>query len=89
MSRLFSMTRSTSDAMMFMAATITMRPMVIEMAIFSSHSAENRAPFRSAQSCAMYSGPSRSGIESAISCAANMSSTRNSMKSGASLPSAR
>ena len=29
MSRLFSMTSSTSDAMMFSAATITMRPMVM------------------------------------------------------------
>ena len=42
------------DATMFSAATITIRPMVIEIAIFSSHSAEKSAPFRSAQSCARY-----------------------------------
>ena len=52
MSRLFSMTSSTSEATMLSAATITMRPIVIEIAIFSSHSAENSAPFKSAQSCA-------------------------------------
>ena len=40
MSRLFSMTSSTSDATMFSAATITIRPMVSEMATFSSQSAE-------------------------------------------------
>ena len=41
MSRLFSMTSSTSDATMLSAATITIRPMAIEIATFSSHSAEN------------------------------------------------
>ena len=35
---------------MFSAATMTIRPMVIEMAIFSSHSAENSDWFMSAQS---------------------------------------
>ena len=40
MSRLFSITRSTSDATMLSAATMTMRPMAREMATFSSHSAE-------------------------------------------------
>ena len=41
MSGFFSITSSTSDATIFSAATMTMRPMVMEMAIFSSHSAEN------------------------------------------------
>ena len=50
MSRLFSMTSRTSDATMFSAATITMRPIVIEIAIFSSHSAEKSDWFMSAQS---------------------------------------
>ena len=53
MSRLFSITSRISDAMMLSAATITIRPMVIEIAIFSSHSAENSDLFISAQSCAM------------------------------------
>ena len=53
MSRLFSITSSTSDAMMFSAATMTIRPMVIEIAIFSSHDAEKSDWFMSAQSCAM------------------------------------
>ena len=52
MSRVFSITRSTSEAMMFSAATITMRPMVIDIAIFSSQSAEKSDLFMSAQSCA-------------------------------------
>jgi hypothetical protein len=39
--------------MMFNAATMTMRPMVIAIAIFSSQSAENSALFMSAQSWAM------------------------------------
>ena len=51
MSRLFSMTSSTSDATMLSAATMTMRPMVIEIAIFSSHSAEKSELFISDQSC--------------------------------------
>ncbi len=50
-SRLFSMTSRISDAMMLSAATITMRPIVIEIAIFSSHSAEKSDLFMSAQSC--------------------------------------
>ena len=37
--------------MMLSAATMTIRPMVIEMAIFSSHSAEKSDRFMSAQSC--------------------------------------
>ena len=40
-SRLFSITRRMSEATMLSAATMTMRPMVIEMAIFSSHRARN------------------------------------------------
>jgi hypothetical protein len=40
MSRLFSITSSTSDATMFSAATITMRPIASEIATFSSQSAE-------------------------------------------------
>ena len=55
MSRLFSITSSTSDAMMFSAATMTIRPMVIEIAIFSSQSAEKSDRFMSAQSCVRYS----------------------------------
>ena len=43
MSRLFSMTSRISDATMLSAATITMRPIVMEIAIFSSHSAEKSA----------------------------------------------
>ena len=70
MSRLFSMTSSTSDAMMFSAATMTIRPMVIEMAIFSSQSAENSERFSSAQSVATYAGPSVDSMRSAISGAA-------------------
>ena len=53
MSRLFSITSSTSDATMLSAATITISPMVIEIAIFSSHSAEKSDLFISAQSCVM------------------------------------
>ena len=51
MSRLFSITSSTSEATMFTAATIMIRPMVIEIAIFSSHSAEKSDLFICAQSC--------------------------------------
>ena len=49
---------------------MTMRPMVIEIAIFSSHSAEKSERFRSAQSCARYSAPSAATIASAIAGAA-------------------
>ncbi len=52
MSRLFSITRSTSDEMMFRAPTTTMRRIVIEIAIFSSQSAENSGPLMSDQSWA-------------------------------------
>ena len=51
MSRLFSITSRTSDAMMLRAATMTIRPIVIEMAIFSSQRAEYSDLFMSAQSC--------------------------------------
>ena len=51
MSRLFSITSRISEAMMLSAATITIRPMAIEMATFSSHSAENSERLRSDQSC--------------------------------------
>ena len=40
MSRVFSITSRTSEAMILSAATITMRPMVMDIAIFSSQSAE-------------------------------------------------
>ena len=53
MSRLFSMTSRTSEATMLSAATITIRPMVIEMAIFSSHSAEKSDLFMSPSPAAM------------------------------------
>ena len=51
MSRCFSMTSRMSDATMFSAATMTMRPIVSEMAIFSRPSAEKSDLFISAQSC--------------------------------------
>ena len=71
MSRLFSITSRTSDATMFSAATITMRPMVIEMAIFSSHSAEKSDRFMSDQSCVRYCGAELlAGSASAIAGAA-------------------
>ena len=50
MSRLFSMTSRMSDATMCSAATMTIRPMAIEIAIFSSQSAENSDWLMSAQS---------------------------------------
>ena len=50
MSRLFSITSRMSDATICSAATITMRPMAIEIAIFSSQSAEKSVWFMSAQS---------------------------------------
>ena len=53
MSRFFSITSRTSEATMLSAATMTMRPMVIEMAIFSSQSAEKSDWFISIQSCVM------------------------------------
>ena len=58
MSRFFSITSSTSEATMLSAATITIRPIVIEIAIFSSHSAEKSGLFMSDQSCVAYSDPS-------------------------------
>ena len=66
MSRLFSMTSRMSEATMFSAATMTIRPMVIEMAIFSMPSAEKSDWFRSAQSCATYAVPRRFGMSSAM-----------------------
>jgi hypothetical protein len=53
--------------------------MVIEMAIFSSQSAENRLLFMSLHSWESYSGPNRSTIVSTTSPDLNMSSTRSSM----------
>ena len=53
MSRLFSITSRISDATMLSAATMTIRPMVMEIAIFSSHSAEKRLLFMSLHSCGM------------------------------------
>ena len=52
MSRLFSMTSSTSDATICSAATITIRPMAIDIPSFSRPSAENSDALRSLQSCA-------------------------------------
>ena len=68
MSRLFCLTSRMSDEMMLSAPTITIRPIVIEMAIFSSHSAENSDRFSSDQSSLTYSGPSFPGIDLAIAC---------------------
>ena len=48
------------------AATATMSPIVIEMAIFSSHSAEKSDRFMSAQSWVMYCAPSVSLMRSAM-----------------------
>ena len=54
MSRCFSITSRISEATMLSAATITMRPIVSEIAIFSRPSAENSDLFMSAQSCVTY-----------------------------------
>ncbi len=62
MSGLFSITSSTSEATMFRAATITMRPIVIEIAIFSSQRAWKSARFSSAQVWLKYAVPSAAGI---------------------------
>ena len=51
MSAVFSITSSTSDATMLSAATMTMRPMVIDTAIFSRNSASNSVRFIVVQSC--------------------------------------
>jgi hypothetical protein len=66
MSRLFCLTSRMSDEMMLSAPTITMRPMVIEMAIFSSDSAENSDWFRRDQSSVEYLSPSCSSTSRAI-----------------------
>ena len=50
MSLCFSITISTSVATMLSAATATIRPMVMPIATFSIHSAENRLWFISTQS---------------------------------------
>ena len=50
MSLCFSITIRISVATMLSAATITIRPMVMPIATFSSHSAENRLSFVSIQS---------------------------------------
>ena len=90
MSRLFSITSSTSDATMLSAATMTIRPMVIEMATFSSHSAENSDWFICAQSWVTYVPPRRlDDVAWRSPGAAYMSSTRTSMKSGRSRASSR
>ncbi len=89
MSRCFSITSRISDATMLSAATMTIRKMVREMAIFSRPSAEKSDLFMSAQSCVTYSGPSCSGIDCAMRGAAKMSSTRSWIKSTLSLPSSR
>ena len=70
MSRCFSITSRISEAMMLSAATMTIRPMVSEMAIFSSPSAEKSDLFVAAQSCVTYCDPSVDGIEAAICGAA-------------------
>ena len=76
MSRLFSITSSTSDAMMFNAATMTMRPIVIEMAIFSSQRAPKSDLFMSIQSCVTYWEPKRFGMFSETPRAADRRSRR-------------
>ena len=81
MSRFFSMTNRMSEAMMFSAATITIKPIAIEIAIFSIHSAEKSAWFCWDQSCVRYPGPSISVTDFATSGAAYMSSTRSPIKS--------
>ena len=81
MSRLFSMTRSTSDATMLRAATIMMSPMAMPMAIFSSHRAENSAWFNWPQSSAKYSAPRESVTARATAGASSRFSTRSSMRS--------
>ena len=53
MSRLFSITSRMSDATMLSAATITMRPIASDTAIFSSVSAAKSGLFMSDQSLAM------------------------------------
>ena len=53
MSRCFSITSRISEATMFSAATMTISPMVIEIAIFSSQSAPNSERFICVQSCVM------------------------------------
>ena len=63
MSRCFSITSRISDATMFSAATITIRPMVIEIAIFSSDSAEKSDLFICGPVLVTYCAPSRSGID--------------------------
>ena len=89
MSLLFSMTRRTSEATMFTAATVMISPMVIEIAIFSSQSAEKSDLFICAQSCVAYSSPSRFGTSSATSFDANMSSSRSCRNCGGSIPRTR
>ena len=72
MSRLFSITSSTSDATICSAATAMISPMAIDIAIFSMPSAANSDAFRSPQSCARYSGSSAS-MRSATSGDSSMS----------------
>ena len=67
MSRFFSITSRISDATMFSAATMTMRPMVIEMAIFSSQSAPNSDWFSFVQSSVRYTPADWSVIARATS----------------------
>jgi hypothetical protein len=55
-----------SEEMMLSAPTITMSPMVIEIATFSSQSAENSDRFCLDQSSAEYLSPSSLGMRSAI-----------------------
>ena len=78
MSLCFSITISTSVATMFSAATATIRPIVIPIAIFSIHSAENRLWFIWTQSVVMYPSPSWSRMALATRLTANMSSSRTS-----------
>ena len=74
MSRLFCLTRRMSDEMMLSAPTITMRPIVIEIAIFSSQSAEKSDRLSSDQSSAdVFGTETRRGIDRAMSAAAQMS----------------
>ena len=80
MSLCFSITIRISVATMLRAATITMRPMVIAIAVFSSHRAENRLWFMSIQSWVMKPSPRAWRIDRSTSLTAYMSSTRTSTR---------
>ena len=78
MSLCFSITIRISVATMLSAATMTMRPMVMPIATFSSHSAENRLSLVSIQSVITYPSPSASWILGSMSRTRYRSSTLTS-----------